>query len=41
MTKSVRKLTLGALGSVAAMMAGVVSQLWDFDRLYDEVLMYG
>ncbi len=31
----------GTLRPTAAMMAGVVKQLWDFDRLYDEVLMYG
>jgi hypothetical protein len=26
---------------VAAMMAKVVSNLWDFDRLYNEVIQYG
>ena len=31
----------GALSAAALMMAGVVSQLWDFDGLYDKVLKYG
>jgi hypothetical protein len=31
----------GKLRPTAAMMAGVVPDLWNFDRLYNEVIQYG